>query len=96
MKPPALLTALCLVLMASIALAAPAERPNILFIIVNDQSPFDLKIYDPKSTLQTPVIDRLAAEGMVCHDRAGCTSKTGNCSRTHSRFRHFNKRHSIR
>jgi hypothetical protein len=42
-----------------------AERPNILFIIADDQSPFDLKIYNPKSTLQTPNIDRLAARGMV-------------------------------
>ena len=44
---------------------AGGGRPNILFIIVDDQSPFDLKIYDSKSSLQTPVIDRLAAEGMV-------------------------------
>jgi arylsulfatase A-like enzyme len=65
MKLPALLSALCTVLMASIALATPAERPNILFIIVDDQSPFDLNLYNPKSTLQTPVIDCLAAEGMV-------------------------------
>ncbi|MBN2292038.1 MAG: sulfatase-like hydrolase/transferase [Pirellulales bacterium] len=42
-----------------------AERPNILFIIVDDQSPFDLKIYNPKSTLQTPNIDQLADQGMV-------------------------------
>ncbi len=44
---------------------AGAERPNILFIIVDDQSPFDLKAYDPTSQLDTPNIDRLAAEGMV-------------------------------
>ena len=44
---------------------ADEKRPNILFIIVDDQSPFDLKVYDEKSTLETPVIDRLAAEGMV-------------------------------
>lgn len=42
-----------------------AKRPNILFIIVDDQSPFDLKIYNPKSELQTPTLDRLAADGMV-------------------------------
>ncbi len=42
-----------------------APRPNLLFILVDDQSPFDLKIYDPKSPLQTPHLDRLAAEGMV-------------------------------
>ena len=43
----------------------PAARPNILFIIADDQSPFDLKAYDPDSPLETPVIDRLAAEGMT-------------------------------
>lgn len=41
------------------------KRPNILFILVDDQSPFDLQIYNPKSILQTPHIDRLAAEGIV-------------------------------
>lgn len=41
------------------------ERPNILYIIVDDQSPFDLKAYAPDSALETPNIDRLAAEGMV-------------------------------
>ena len=48
---------------------APAEgateRPNFLFIVVDDQSPFDLRAYDPSSRLQTPVIDRLAAQGMT-------------------------------
>jgi arylsulfatase A-like enzyme len=42
-----------------------AKRPNILFIIADDQSPFDLKTYNSSSTLDTPVIDRLAAEGLV-------------------------------
>ena len=32
---------------------------------MDDQSPFDFKFYDPKSSLQTPNIDRLAAQGMV-------------------------------
>jgi choline-sulfatase len=41
------------------------SRPNFLFILVDDQSPFDLKTYDPTSTLDTPNIDRLAASGMV-------------------------------
>jgi len=45
--------------------AGEARRPNILFILVDDQAPFDLKVYDPKSPLQTPNLDRLAAEGMV-------------------------------
>lgn len=41
------------------------SRPNILFILVDDQSPFDLKAYNPTSTLESPVLDQLAAEGMV-------------------------------
>jgi putative heme-binding domain-containing protein len=43
----------------------PARRPNILYIIVDDQSPFDFKFYEPSSTLHAPVLERLAAEGMV-------------------------------
>ena len=45
--------------------ALTGNRPNILFIIADDQSPFDLKVYNPRSELQTPNIDRLAATGMV-------------------------------
>ena len=44
---------------------AKVKRPNILFILVDDQSPFDLKIYNPSSELQTPNLDRLAADGMI-------------------------------
>ncbi len=40
-------------------------RPNILFVLVDDQSPFDLKVYNPRSELQTPTLDKLASEGMV-------------------------------
>lgn len=44
---------------------AGAKQPNILFIIVDDQSPQDFKFYNPSSELDSPNIDRLAAEGMV-------------------------------
>ena len=44
--------------------AAP-KRPNILFILLDDQSPYDLKCYNPQSPLETPHIDSLAREGMV-------------------------------
>lgn len=44
---------------------AAERRPNILFIIVDDQSPFDFKFYNPSSVLQSPNIDRLAEQGMV-------------------------------
>ena len=50
-------------IVASTAFAS--NRPNLLFILVDDQSPFDLKIYNPESCQETPAIDRLAAEGMV-------------------------------
>ena len=48
-----------------VTVADDAKRPNILFIIVDDQSPFDLKVYNRQSMLQTPTLDRLAADGMV-------------------------------
>ncbi|WP_146524905.1 sulfatase-like hydrolase/transferase [Novipirellula artificiosorum] len=41
------------------------KRPNVLFILADDQSPFDLKLYNPVSKLDTPTLDRLASEGMV-------------------------------
>ncbi|MBL9187342.1 MAG: sulfatase-like hydrolase/transferase [Opitutaceae bacterium] len=59
-----LLPALLALILGSTAFAA-AKRPNILFILVDDQSPFELKAYNPASELQTPVLDRLAAGGMV-------------------------------
>jgi choline-sulfatase len=45
--------------------SAADSRPNFLFILVDDQSPFDLKVYNPSSPLESPNIDRLAKEGMV-------------------------------
>lgn len=59
---------LCLILSSFVILgssSAAEKRPNLLFILVDDQSPFDLKMYNPKSTLQTPNLDKLAAQGMV-------------------------------
>jgi len=44
---------------------ASEPRPNFLFILVDDQSPFDLKIYNHDSALDTPSLDKLAASGMV-------------------------------
>jgi arylsulfatase A-like enzyme len=55
----------CLGALCSQAFSAEGKRPNFLFILVDDQSPFDLKIYNASSPLETPHIDRLAREGMV-------------------------------
>ena len=41
------------------------KRPNFLFVLVDDQSPFDLQVYNAKSILETPTISKLASEGMV-------------------------------
>ncbi|GLR18449.1 sulfatase-like hydrolase/transferase [Portibacter lacus] len=41
------------------------KKPNFLFVIADDQSPFDLKTYDPNSILETPTINKLAQEGIV-------------------------------
>lgn len=54
-----------LLLATTLPLTAAPDRPNILFIIVDDQSPYDLKTYSPDSPLDAPHIGRLAAEGMV-------------------------------
>ena len=60
------LIAVLLAAMGSSSLAYSDEsRPNILFIIADDQSPFDLGVYRPKSKLYTPTISKLASEGVV-------------------------------
>jgi choline-sulfatase len=59
---------LCLLLSSIVILGssfAAEKRPNLLFILVDDQSPYDLKMYNPKSTLETPNLDKLAAQGVV-------------------------------
>ena len=50
---------------ASTHLVHRQRRPNFLVIVVDDQSPFDLSIYNDRSTLQTPAIEGLARRGMV-------------------------------
>ncbi len=45
--------------------AAEQSKPNILFIIVDDQSPTDLSFYNAKASMQTPVLAQLAKDGMV-------------------------------
>lgn len=59
------LLVLALLFHAPFATADQPKRPNFLFVLVDDQSPFDLKAYDPKSALETPTLDRLASQGMT-------------------------------
>ena len=73
-----------LILLLTFALGLPfasaadqiIKRPNILYIIVDDQSPFDFKFYNKQSLLDAPVIENLAAEGMVMGSWVGgvCTA----------------------
>lgn len=57
---------LILILLAAAPLhAAENRRPNILFILVDDQAPSDFKCYNPQSTLDAPQIGKLASGGMV-------------------------------
>jgi len=52
-----------LVLSAFIGFAAPAARPNIVFVLVDDMGYADLGCYGAKD-IRTPHIDRLAREGV--------------------------------
>ena len=45
--------------------AADQSRPNFLFIIADDQSPMDFRFYNPDASMQAPVLEQLAREGMV-------------------------------
>lgn len=66
---------LFLLLLGLAAHAAPGlRRPNFLFIITDDQNAQTLRIYNPATPLQTPVLDRLAAEGMVIDGAYGMGS----------------------
>lgn len=64
MKPLVLhLTALLLA--CTLPAVADERPPNILFILTDDQAPDDFGFYNPQSTLDSPVIDQLAARGMI-------------------------------
>jgi choline-sulfatase len=64
---PPLVVACLLILSVGVRLqgAPAAKRPNFLFIITDDQAAQSLKTYNPATTLQTPVLDRLSTQGMT-------------------------------
>ncbi|MEO6789034.1 MAG: arylsulfatase [Chthoniobacteraceae bacterium] len=53
---------------------APANRPNIVFILADDLGYGDLGCYNRDSKIPTPNLDRLAAEGMRFTDAHAPTS----------------------
>jgi arylsulfatase A-like enzyme len=58
-----LLVPLCLALLPALTLAAEPRKPNIVFILADDLGYGDLGCYGQK-LIQTPHLDRLAADGM--------------------------------
>ena len=45
-----------------------AEKPNIIFILADDQGFGDVSALNPESKIPTPNIDRIATEGMIFSD----------------------------
>ena len=60
-----LVAALAILKLGSVS--AADQRPNFLFILTDDQSPWTLSAYG-NEVCETPNLDRLAAEGMILHD----------------------------
>jgi arylsulfatase A-like enzyme len=61
-------SAICVLILLAASLSPEVisgERPNFLFILVDDQSAEDLKIYNPQSELDSPNISGLAERGMT-------------------------------
>ena len=56
------------------AIAAAAEKPNIILVYVDDMGYGDASCLNPKAKFKTPHIDRLAREGLTFTD--------GHCSDT--------------
>jgi arylsulfatase A len=48
--------------------ALSAQRPNIVFILADDQGFGDVRALNPESKIATPNIDRLAEQGMIFED----------------------------
>ena len=44
------------------------KKPNILFVLVDDQAPMDFDFYNKDTRLQSPTISKLAQEGIVIDD----------------------------
>jgi arylsulfatase A-like enzyme len=84
MRTVAARLACCALLAASAALAQPAAKPNIVFVLVDDMGWTDVGC-NGSTYYETPNIDRLAAQGMRFTDAySACTvcSPTRACIMT--------------
>ncbi|MDG2168384.1 MAG: sulfatase-like hydrolase/transferase, partial [Opitutales bacterium] len=71
----------CLILLfASLSLAAQSERPNVLFIAVDDLNNW-VGFLDNHPGVKTPHMDQLAKQGMV-FTNAYCSAPGCNASRS--------------
>ena len=77
---PRLLTQLAFLFVAATLLAAPARKPNVVFIVADDMRP-DAPSCFGNTLIRTPNIDRLAARGAV-FPRATCSYPICNVSRS--------------
>ena len=59
-----LMVAIGIAVTAHVARAQPAERPNVLIILVDDLGYGDLSSFNPNSKIETPHLDRLAQAGL--------------------------------
>ena len=58
-----------LVWMTAVAVChGDSKKPNIVFILADDMVYGDLKVYNPKSKIPTPHLDKLAADGLIFTD----------------------------
>lgn len=57
----------------------PAKLPNIVYILADDLGYGDVSCLNPESKIQTPHMDRVAAEGLTCTD---CHSNSAVCTPT--------------
>ena len=71
---------LALALLA-LAAMAPAQKPNIVFILADDMGFGDVQALNPKSTIPTPNLNRLSREGMTFLD-----AHTGSAVCTPTRY----------
>lgn len=65
MKLFAKFTLIIIVAMSFASCNKEEKRFNFLFVLVDDQPPFDLKVYDTKSILESPNIQKLTEDRMV-------------------------------
>lgn len=87
-----LLVSLCFTC-AALALSDAAERPNIIFILTDDQS-YGLMGCDGNTITQTPNIDRLASEGTF-FDYAHVTSAICTPSRISILLSQYERKHGV-